>query len=313
MMLNWEELSRKCGSRLTEDLFAIGLGPTNRQARGNSADMGWRWYATWLSTHASGANQALNVLKGDASHGTDGAALTLIVESVQAWIDQMTFENSLSIWTIRNYGLQTIRALADLSNLQHRSYPPITRSMVKLPTPTANDTAKSLGELASADVGSLRGLQGETAARDLIMGIAEDEFVRLHSLFRIGKELLAETPNIKPENAPRAQLTACLRFEQQCWRTFGMSQFDSRAANLIEAEGLSELTLRADVMFEMSRSEFWIAAGVPKSLVPTMKKGRNAKRLMPEMIFHLVIGLCGPTARVAERWLGLSEQLRAFR
>ncbi|WP_426240848.1 hypothetical protein [Pararhizobium sp. DWP1-1-3] len=78
-----------------------------------------------------------------------------------------------------------------------------------------------------------------------------------------------------------------------------MSQFDQRAPELIKAEKLSHLTLAKDVMYQMSDVKFWIAAGVPWGVLPYSGDGRYTARLMPEMIFHLVIGLCGPTARTA--------------
>ncbi|WP_426240847.1 hypothetical protein [Pararhizobium sp. DWP1-1-3] len=170
IMLTWEELTKRSGRRLTEDLFAIGFDPGNMLARGNTADQGWRRYATWLLENASGTTQALGVLKGTWNGKLDGARLTLLVGSVQAWIDQMSTENSLSTWTIRNYGLQTVRALVDLSELPDRTYPKVTRSMVKLPR--ATDTAKSLGELASIDTTGQEGKR-EKAARDIVLGIAE--------------------------------------------------------------------------------------------------------------------------------------------
>lgn len=255
-MLTWEELRRGIGRRLTEDLFAIGFNPENMLARGNTADQGWRRYATWLLDNASGTSQALGVLNGTWNGKMEGARLTLLVGSVQAWIDQMSIENSLSTWTVRNYGLQTVRALIDLSELPHRTYPKVTRSMVKLPR--ATDTAKSLGELASIDTTGHEGKR-ESAARDIVLGIAEQEFNRLHNLFKIGRQILAEAAPAALSGSNRAQLADCLRFEERCWQTFGMSQFDQRAPALIEAAKLSHLILATDVMSQMSDVKFWIA------------------------------------------------------
>ncbi|WP_417426300.1 hypothetical protein [Hoeflea sp.] len=190
--------------------------------------------------------------------------MTLLVESIQAWIDQMAIDKSLSNWTVRNYGLQSVRALIDLSELLNRTYPKVTRSMVKLPNATS--TVKSLGELDSIGTNGVDGLKREKVALSIISGIAEQEFYRLHGLFVTGMQIINEATSTTPDCSSRAQLAECLRFEQRCWQTLGMSQFDQRAPELIEAAGLSELTLKPDVMAQMSNAGFWIAAGgVPPS------------------------------------------------
>ncbi|MBP2460515.1 MULTISPECIES: hypothetical protein [unclassified Rhizobium] len=208
----------------------------------------------------------------------------------------MSNDSPLSKWTVRNYGLQTVRALIDLSTLPSRAYPKITRSMVKLPN--ADDTADSLGDLASIETPGKVGFKREEAARDIISGIAEQEFYRLHDLFKAGEAIFSEPNSAVPASSPRANLAACMRFEQLCWQKFGMSQFDRRAPERIEEAGLAPLTLPPEVMRKMSDVRFWIAAGVPMTSLPSKGPGRYATRLMPEAIYSLVLGLCGPTARI---------------